>query len=115
MRHGVVSIADDASLVSVARAMSDHRVHAILIEQRSTGRPILIAQRSTGRPLGWAKADTLLGWLNMRSPWVHAQHHRAGDDDRAHATVREAIFSAAADGYVACWSAARAPAPVRAC
>jgi CBS domain-containing protein len=61
MRHGVVSIAEDASLASVAEAMGDHRVHAILVEERTTG-----------RPLGWVKAETLLGWMNMRSPWAHA-------------------------------------------
>jgi CBS domain-containing protein len=61
MRHGVVSIAEDASLASVAQAMADHRVHAILVEERTTG-----------RPLGWAKAETLLSWMNMQSPWVHA-------------------------------------------
>jgi CBS domain-containing protein len=82
MRHGVVSIAEDASLISVARAMRDHRVHAILIEQRSTG-----------RPLGWAKADTLLSWMNMRSSWVHA--HQAITERvstiEPTATVRDAI------------------------
>jgi CBS domain-containing protein len=61
MRHGVVSIAEDASLANVARAMGDHQVHAILVEERTTG-----------RPLGWAKAETLLAWMNMQSPWVHA-------------------------------------------
>lgn len=61
MRHGVVSIAEDASLANVAHAMSDHRVHAILVEERTTG-----------RPLGWAKAETLLAWMNMQDPWVHA-------------------------------------------
>jgi CBS domain-containing protein len=61
MRHGVVSIAEDATLASVAQAMADHRIHAILVEQRTTG-----------RPLGWVKAETLLSWMNMQSPWVHA-------------------------------------------
>jgi CBS domain-containing protein len=89
MRHGVVSIAEDASLVSVAKAMSDHRVHAILIEQRSTG-----------RPLGGAKAETLLSWLNMRSPWVHA--HQAITERVSTiaptATVREAISALSRPG-----------------
>jgi CBS domain-containing protein len=61
MRHGVVSIADDASLANVAAAMGDHHVHAILV-----------VARATGRPLGWAKAETLLAWMNTQSPWVHA-------------------------------------------
>jgi CBS domain-containing protein len=82
MRHGVVSIAEDARLASVAAAMSDHRVHAILVEERTTG-----------RPLGWAKAETLLSWMNMQSPWVHA--HQAITEPvttiAPDATARDAI------------------------
>jgi CBS domain-containing protein len=82
MRHGVVSIAEDASLASVAQAMADHRVHAILVEQRTTG-----------RPLGWVKAETLLSWMNMQSPWVHA--HQAITESittiAPTASVREAM------------------------
>jgi CBS domain-containing protein len=82
MRHGVVSIAEDASLANVARAMSDHHVHAILVEERTTG-----------RPLGWVKAETLLSWMNMRSSWVHA--HQAITEPvttiAPTATVRDAI------------------------
>jgi CBS domain-containing protein len=89
MRHGVVSIAEDASLASVARAMSDHHVHAILVEQRTTG-----------RPLGWAKAETLHSWMNMRSPWVHA--HQAISEPIAtiapNATVRDAMAALSRHG-----------------
>ena len=89
MRHGVVSIAEDASLANVARAMSDHHVHAILVEQRTTG-----------RPLGWAKAETLLSWMNMQSPWVHA--HQAITEPvttiAPNATVRDAMTALSRHG-----------------
>jgi CBS domain-containing protein len=89
MRHGVVSIAEDASLASVADAMGDHRVHAILVEERTTG-----------RPLGWVKAETLLSWMNMRSPWVHA--HQAMTERVATiaptATVRDATAALSRPG-----------------
>lgn len=61
MRHGVVSIAEDASLAAVTRAMAGHRIHAILVRESTTG-----------RPLGWVKAETLLTWMNLGSSWVHA-------------------------------------------
>lgn len=89
MRHGVVSIAEDASLANVAAAMSDHRVHAILV-----------AERMTGRPLGWAKAETLLSWMNMSSPWVHA--HQAITEPvttiAPDATVRDAMAALSRHG-----------------
>ena len=89
MRHGVVSIAEDASLASVADAMGDHRVHAILVEERTTG-----------RPLGWVKAETLLSWMNMRSPWVHA--HQAMTEKvttiAPTATVRDATAALSRPG-----------------
>jgi CBS domain-containing protein len=64
MRHGVVSVPEHALLDSVRRAMSDHQVHAVLVEERSTG-----------RPLGWVRAESLLTWMNLESEPVHA--HRA--------------------------------------
>jgi CBS domain-containing protein len=64
MRHGVVSVPEHALLDSVRRAMADHHVHAILVEERSTG-----------RPLGWVRAESLLSWMNLESEPVHA--HRA--------------------------------------
>jgi CBS domain-containing protein len=64
MRHGVVAIPEHATLESIRRAMADHRVHAVLIEQRSTG-----------RPLGWVKAEALLTWMNLDPTAAHA--HRA--------------------------------------
>jgi CBS domain-containing protein len=51
MRPGVVTVADDASLFQVQRAMSAHGVHAVLI----TG---------VGGPIGWITAGGLLQWLD---------------------------------------------------
>lgn len=50
MRPGVVSVADDASLHQVQRAMVAHGVHAVLIT-------------SVGGPIGWVTATGLLPWL----------------------------------------------------
>lgn len=78
MRHGVVSIAEDATLAGVTRAMADHRVHAILVEESTTG-----------RPLGWVKAETLLTWMNLGSSWVHA-----------HEAIAEPVTTIAPDATV---------------
>ena len=64
MRHGVVSVPEHALLESVRRAMTDHQVHAVLVEERTTG-----------RPLGWVRAESLLTWMNLEHEPVHA--HRA--------------------------------------
>lgn len=64
MRHGVVSVPEHALLDSVRRAMTDHQVHAVLVEERATG-----------RPLGWVRAEALLTWMNLEDGPVHA--HRA--------------------------------------
>lgn len=64
MRHGVVAVPDHLSLTAVRRAMADHHVHAILVQEHTTG-----------RPLGWVRAEALLGWMNLESGSTHA--HRA--------------------------------------
>jgi signal-transduction protein with cAMP-binding, CBS, and nucleotidyltransferase domain len=64
MCHGVVSVPENALLGSVRRAMADHQVHAVLVEERTTG-----------RPLGWVRAESLLTWMNQQDEPVHA--HRA--------------------------------------
>jgi len=64
MRHGVVSVPEHALLDSVRHAMTDHQVHAVLVEERTTG-----------RPLGWVRAESLLTWMNLEHEPVHA--HRA--------------------------------------
>ena len=50
MRPGVVTVAEDASLLQVQRAMIAHGVHAVLIT-------------AVGGPLGWVTAGGLLPWL----------------------------------------------------
>lgn len=64
MRHGVVAVPDHLSLTAVRRAMADHQVHAILVQEHTTG-----------RPLGWVRAESLLNWMNIESGSTHA--HRA--------------------------------------
>jgi CBS domain-containing protein len=65
MAPGVLTIAEDASLEHVYRAMLAHSVHALLV----TG-------RAEGKPLGWVTARGLLGWVGR---------------DRSLASAREAI------------------------
>jgi CBS domain-containing protein len=50
MRPGVVTVAEDASLLQVQRAMVAHGVHAVLIT-------------AVGGPRGWVTAGGLLPWL----------------------------------------------------
>ena len=50
MRPGVITVAEDASLLQVQRAMTAHGVHAVLIT-------------AAGGPLGWVTAGGLLPWL----------------------------------------------------
>jgi CBS domain-containing protein len=64
MRHGVVAVSEHTLLDGVRRAMTDHRVHAVLVEERASG-----------RPLGWVRAESLLTWMNLGPEPVHA--HRA--------------------------------------
>jgi CBS domain-containing protein len=65
MTPGVLSIAEDASLRHVYRAMVAHSVHAVLV-----------VGRNEGRPLGWVTARGLLSWVGR---------------DQSLATAREAI------------------------
>jgi CBS domain-containing protein len=52
MTPGVLTIAEDASLRHVYRAMVAHSVHAVLV-----------VGRSEGHPLGWITARGLLDWI----------------------------------------------------
>jgi CBS domain-containing protein len=52
MRPGVVTVAEDASLLQVQRAMIAHGVHAVLIV-------------GTAGPVGWITAGGLLPWLGQ--------------------------------------------------
>ena len=53
MRPGVVTVAEDASLLQVQRAMVAHGVHAVLITD-------------VGGPIGWVTAGGLLPWLSKQ-------------------------------------------------
>ena len=89
MRHGVVAVPEHATLESIRLAMAAHRVHAVLIEQRTTG-----------RPLGWVKAEALLTWMNLEPAPAHA--HRAITERvvaiAPDAPVREAVAALSRHG-----------------
>src|SRR5262245_54806501 len=53
MRPGVITVADDASLRQVQRAIASHRVHAVLV-----------ADERTGRALGWVTARRALSLVD---------------------------------------------------
>jgi CBS domain-containing protein len=65
MTPGVLTIAEDASLAQVYRAMVAHTVHAVLV-----------VGRTEGRPVGWVTTRGLLAWVGL---------------DRSLASAREAI------------------------
>lgn len=69
MTPGVVTIVEDASLTQVYRALTAHRVHAVLV----------LGSR-TGHPLGWVTAHGLLAWV---------------DKDASLAVARDAITESA--------------------
>lgn len=82
MTPGVVSIADDASLVQVFRAMQAHDVHAVLI-----------VGGHHGWPLGWVTSRGLLAWVGKDVDLVHAYDavtERANRIDSG-ASAREAL------------------------
>jgi CBS domain-containing protein len=54
MTPGVVTIAEDATLRQAHRAITAHRIHAILV-----------LGRTGGTPLGWVTARGLLNWLTQ--------------------------------------------------
>jgi len=60
MRPGVVTVAQDASLFQVQRAMVAHGVHAVLIT-------------ASGGPLGWVTAAGLMPWLAKEPALFPAQ------------------------------------------
>jgi CBS domain-containing protein len=78
MRYGVVSVPEHATLEGVFQAMADHRVHAVLV-----------LERTTGRPLGWVKAETLLTWMNLEPATAHA-----------HQAITEPVVTIAPDAPV---------------
>ncbi len=61
MTPGVITIAEDASVRQVRRALEAHRIHAVLV-----------VGRQHGRPLGWVTSRGLLGWLERDDTLAHA-------------------------------------------
>jgi CBS domain-containing protein len=53
MSPGVLTIVEDAALKQAVRAMRRHRVHAVVV-----------SGRDTGRPLGWVTARGVLAWFD---------------------------------------------------
>jgi CBS domain-containing protein len=62
MTPGVLTIAEDASLRHLYRAMVAHSVHAVLV-----------VGRSEGRPLGWVTARGLLAWVGRDASLASAR------------------------------------------
>ena len=60
MRPGVIVIAEDASVAQAQRALLSHRVHAVLVVER------------TGRPAGWATTTGLLALVGRDTASVSA-------------------------------------------
>jgi CBS domain-containing protein len=83
MTPGVVSIADDASLAQVIRAMRVHEVQGMLV-----------VGATHGWPLGWVTARGLLAWVGEDLGLAHARDaitERAQTID-AGASAREALL-----------------------
>jgi len=82
MTPGVVAISDDASLRQAYRALTTHRIHAILI-----------MGATTGRPLGWVTARGLLAHVIRDDSMVSVRdaitHEPASV--RPSSTVRQAL------------------------
>ncbi len=58
MRPGVIVLSDDASVVQAQRALLAHNVHAVLVVEDATGRPVVWV--TTRGLLGWCDRDTQL-------------------------------------------------------
>ena len=97
MRPGVVTVAEDASLLQVQRAMVAHGVHAVLIT-------------AVGGPLGWVTAAGLLPWLTKEPALYPARS--AISENVAYippgASAREALQALSDPASAISWSA-RAP------
>jgi CBS domain-containing protein len=63
MRPGVVTVAEDASVLQARRALQAHGVHAVLV-----------VERSHGRPLGFITARGLLGWVDRDETVAYARN-----------------------------------------
>ena len=89
MTPGVLSIAEDASLRHVYRAMVAHSVHAVLV-----------VGQNEGHPLGWVTARGLLGYIGGDQTLVCARDaitERAVSIE-AGATARDALVALSQPG-----------------
>jgi CBS domain-containing protein len=86
MRPGVITMAEDASLLQAKRAMVRHGVHAVLV--------------CGTRPLGWVTDSGLLRWLERDLSAVPASHAITEPPHyiEAGATARDALEALAAPG-----------------
>jgi CBS domain-containing protein len=62
MTPGVVSISEHASVEEAAQALAEHRVHAVLV-----------VDKSDGTPLGWVTARGLLDWIGRDRALANAR------------------------------------------
>jgi CBS domain-containing protein len=62
MRPGVIMLPDDASVVQAQRALLTHDVHAVLV-----------VEGGTGRPMGWVTSRGLLGWCDRDTQLTRAR------------------------------------------
>ena len=65
MRPGVIVLSEDASVVQAQRSLLAHGIHAVVV-----------LERGSGRPVGWITSRGLLGWA---------------DRDAGLATARDAV------------------------
>jgi CBS domain-containing protein len=81
MTTGVVSVPASAPLRDVYRALVTHRIHAVVV-----------ADEATGKPLGWVTARGLLDWMIHNHEMVCARDAITHEPAciRSSATVREA-------------------------
>jgi CBS domain-containing protein len=89
MTPGVLTIAEDASLAQVYRAMVLHTVHAVLV-----------VGRTEGRPLGWVTTRGLLGWVGQDRSLACASDAITGQPVTISpsATAREALAALSQPG-----------------
>jgi CBS domain-containing protein len=82
MRPGVVTAAEDASVLQARRAVQAHGVHAVLV-----------VERSHGRPLGFITGRGLLGWVDRDETLAYARDavSQAPIWVRPSASLREAV------------------------
>jgi CBS domain-containing protein len=82
MTPGVVAISDDASLRQAYRALTTHRIHAVLV-----------MGATTGRPLGWVSARGLLAHVIRDDTMVSVRDAITQEPAsvRPSATLRQAL------------------------